>query len=764
MDQSILEKLIDKNFIDIYHSDLSKMNKTNIINHYIQKGHKERRIVSDLHVQIILRNSYFNIGFYKSHYGDVKDMSVNEIIYHYVSIGRKEERIVSRKHASMLTNTPDFDIDFYQSHNIDLHNMTPMQLVNHYNYHGKYENRVFCNKYVSKIPDGTIFDTNRIQICIIYVYYERKNEQKNQTNLAFFIKHGLDKSRWRNMDITTLIMVNGRQCELLIPEMENVHILYNNNERDITSIKKGVQYFENKYNTPFYNSFTHLLIMNCGIIGPIYEEGLDRHWLDPFLNKLTNNTVLCSPCINFLKKEDMGGPGPRGQSYCSLIKINDCIYNLLFNVKISNLAPGTTDRSIQLKYDYVFSDNNINIANTILIGEYGLTRILLDNGYNISCLIYGDVDYNDQTIWDTYSDRIDRIPNMTIEHFNTQIFIKNYWRTNSTKRDSLPCFYQESISYMCNKFNYKNIFDDVNSIEYNYDLININSIGCLRNEGIIWNNKKEFYNLFGFAEEHIIWPQPKPNNTACVIYCHYDKDNIIKDYVIQALKTLIVLEYDIYFCTTCGEIKNVVLPFEIHYYENVGAGSDFIMINNIVNSKQLSKYLWINFLNDSIILPIHGIENMKNTILRMRETNDFWGLYESNERRIHLCSNCFFEISIKCLDTLNIFYNKTVSTCRQKEEFINNIEILQTQHLVNNGFKYGAVVSYKDLIHSNCIMFNPININKYLINKDCFGIKWKYLGNYINYNDVNNPYLNYLMRYLKLSKEKIPQIPNHFKQ
>lgn len=758
-----LDVLIDESFIVEYNSDLSQMTRNDLKQHYLNRGIKEQRILSNLHVQLILRNRYFNIEFYKSHYDDLKNMSVSEIIKHYIVFGQKEGRIVSKKHASVLTHNAEFDIDLYKSHNPDLHNMNCAQLVNHYIEFGKNEGRVSSNNCLFNVVNRFQFITNRVKICIIYVYYERKNEQKNQTNLAFFIKHGLDKSRWRDMDITTLIMINGHQCELLIPQMENVDILYNDNEYDVISHKKGIQYFENKYNTPFYNSFTHLCIMNCGVIGPIYEEGLDRHWLDPFLNKLTNNTVLCSPCINFLKKEDMGGPGPRGQSYCSLIKINNYVYELLLNTQISNLAPGTTNHSIQLEYDYVLGDKN-SMANTILIGEYGLTRILLDNGYDISCLIYDDIDYNNQTIWDNYSDRIDRMPNMTIQHLNKQLFVKNYWRVNEELRDSLPCFYNESITYVYNKFNYNNIFDEVKSIEHNYNLININSRGHVHNgQNIQWNNKKEFYHLFGYAEEHILWPQQQPNNTACVIYCHYDKDNIVKDYVVQALKTLIVLEYDIFFCTTSSEIKNIDLPFEIHYFDNNGL-RDMYVWHTTMNTLNLIKYDWILLLNDSMLLPIHGIENMKTTILNMRETNDFWGLYESNEQNVHLCSS-FIEFNRNSFRELIHFYNKNIVDLKTTRDVINKIEIAQTKHLVEHGFKYDTVVSYKHLqpIHF-CIMFNPINIEKYLVNKDCFGIKWKYLGNYIDYSKINNPYLNYLMRYLKVSNTNIPGIPNYFKQ
>ena len=103
------------------------------------------------------------------------------------------------------------------------------------------------------------------------------------------------------------------------------------------------------------------------------------------------------------------------------------------------------------------------------------------------------------------------------------------------------------------------------------------------------------------------------------------------------------------------------------------------MINTIFNNEDLSKYNWINSLNDSIILPIHGIESMKNTIQTMRQGNDFWGLYESNENLVHLCSNCFFEISAKCLPVLKSFYNDKLDSCINREEFIQNIELKQTQ-------------------------------------------------------------------------------------
>lgn len=86
------------------------------------------------------------------------------------------------------------------------------------------------------------------KVCIIYVYYEKKNRHKNQTNLAFFIKYGLDKSRWKDIDTTTLFVINGRQCEVSIPERDDIIVWRRDyqGEYDIGSYRLGIEYVEKK--------------------------------------------------------------------------------------------------------------------------------------------------------------------------------------------------------------------------------------------------------------------------------------------------------------------------------------------------------------------------------------------------------------------------------------------------------------------------------------------------------------------------------------
>jgi hypothetical protein len=179
-------------------------------------------------------------------------------------------------------------------------------------------------------------DIRSSRIGIIYVYYERKNEQKNQTNLSFFIKYGLNDKLWSNLNISTLFVVNGHQCEVLIPTTKpNIYLLKENNCSDWEGWYNGIKYFENTRGKKIWEEFDYLCLINAGAIGPIYESNIHDHWLIPFYNKMVKDgAVICSPCMSFLPYTNPGGPGPKVVPIFSLIRCTEPIINLLTNVKI----------------------------------------------------------------------------------------------------------------------------------------------------------------------------------------------------------------------------------------------------------------------------------------------------------------------------------------------------------------------------------------------------------------------------------------------
>lgn len=599
-------------------------------------------------------------------------------------------------------------------------------------------------------------DFTKAKIGIIYVYYERKNEQKNQTNLSFFIKYGLDEKLWSNLNITTLFVINGRQCEVLIPSKPNIHVLKEDNCSDWEGWYNGIKYFEGTENKNIWEIFDYLCLINASAIGPIYEPNNNDHWLMPFYNKMIkDDAVICSPCVSFLHR--CGVNGPKVVPIMSLIKCTESIMHLLTRVKIN------------AQHDHKNYNNTIlgkknDKIDAVLTGEYGLSLVLINAGYGVTSLLYDDFDCHNPVNWKingfTEPDRYMSFNGRNIPL--STIFIKNIWRW-SNGYVCLPVLYNECMSFVFNKLNIKNIFsnDLININNYNYNVLKIQpGIGGMIQD---WRSNREYYNKHGVAEETIIFPIFKPYCDGCLIYAHYDADNIIKDYVIQTIKVFIYLGYNILFYTSSSKIENIdQVPFKINFVKNEYAGTDWKIwlrgCEDIVNKKINTSYVFL--LNDSILLPIHGVENFKNTIKKMRNTCDFWGHWDSNEVGWHIVGTPIEFKYIMIHDVIKFIQDKiklctSSSFSYDKDGYIHythNVEVKFAKYLLDKGYKHNVVINVNILDQTlTCPVFHPDNTNKWINNPDSFGIKWKYMISYLNQNTVC-PELNYLTRYLHYGK------------
>lgn len=596
------------------------------------------------------------------------------------------------------------------------------------------------------------------KIGIIYVYYERVNEQKNQTNLSFFLKYGLNEKLWINLNIETLIVVNGHQCEVIIPTKPNIHVLKEDNCSDFEGWYNGIKYFENKFSIPIWEKFDYLCLINAGALGPIYENNINDHWLLPFYNKMVkDNAVICSPSMSFFLNHEAPGIGPRVLSTFSLIRCTENIINILTNQKIKCTDITSTEPYLEKRMIDKYNTNcntvlgpKFDKIDAILTGEFGLSRILIQNGFKITSLLY-NFDCHDSKNWNINNFREpDRYMSFNGQNIPlSTIFIKNIWRCEDSYV-SLPVLYNECINYVYSKLHMKPILADYEPIIYNYDLLNKN-----KNNRSDWKNNQEFYEKFGYAEEMILYNKPSRPRSACMIYAHYDEDDIIKDYVIQTIKIFIYLGYDILFFTASNKIKNInVLPCKIFYVENKGSGNDWniwlLGCNYIVIHKLNYDYIFL--LNDSLILPVNGINNFEKTIELMRSTSDFWGHWESNENQWHIIASAI-EFKYKMITDVINFININVNICKNRIDYIMICEVKFSQYLIDKGYKSNTVIKIADYLNLNviCPAFNPTNINNWIQNPKTFAIKWKYSISYLNKNIVT-PELNYLTRYLYYGK------------
>jgi hypothetical protein len=219
------------------------------------------------------------------------------------------------------------------------------------------------------------------------------------------------------------------------------------------------------------------------------------------------------------------------------------------------------------------------------------------------------------------------------------IFIKNIWRWENSYV-CLPVLYDECKNYVYSKLNMKHIFKDIPNINYNYDILNTKSSGKGIGAGPDWSSRQDFYNKYGVAEEIILYNRPTENFNGCLIYAHYDADNIVKDYVIQTIKAFRYYGYNVLFFTASQSLNNLdILPCNVFYVKNDGAGTDWkIWLHgcNYLKRHNDINYSHIFLLNDSIVLPINGVNNFGKTIQQMRATSDFWGHWETNEVEWHI--------------------------------------------------------------------------------------------------------------------------------
>jgi len=699
----------------------------------------------------------FDWKMYIQNYEDLQKANIDtpeKAFSHWKSYGKKENRTYEDLSKIMVVNEninyDMFDWNEYMLQNPGIFFSSKKAAWKHWLAYDNRYKKAFSkikvpDNYVNKTKELFLPDIRSAKIGIIYVYYEIKNKQKNQTNLSFFLKYGLAENKWLKMNITTLVIINGYDCEVMIPTKNNIKVLRQKNKSDWEGWLDGINFFENEYGAKIYEIFDYICLINASSIGPIYENNINQHWLIPFYEKMKkNNAVICCPCANMLSAEDAGGPGIRVGPIFSLIKISPDIIKILTNDLICNVNAGSINKNFIIKQGTVLGPKDTKI-DAALIGEYGLSRILLNNNYNLSWI------YDEQLIENV---RIDFSNNNNHSLLNT-IFIKNNWRWDDNY-SSLPVLYKECIEFVNNKLNITDIFN-IQDITYNYELLNVNEKGINYNfNNCGWNNKKEYFEIYGFSEENVLFPY-KTNkiNNSCVVYAHYDSENIIKDYVLKSLKVLYYLGYDILFYTASEKILNVdlkILPFDITFFKNENVGTDWkILLHALKKIHNNSCYEWIFFINDSLLFPINGITNFLNTINNMRQKSDFWGHWDSYEIRWH---NIGAPIEFKSKMTQDIinFLDDNIPKCRVNFDYIDIIETKFSLFLVNKGYKNNVVISDASLnkpklINIVCPSHNPLLLNQWINNKTAFAIKWKYTISYLNDTTVSRD-LNFLTKNL----------------
>jgi len=161
------------------------------------------------------------------------------------------------------------------------------------------------------------------------------------------------------------------------------------------------------------------------------------------------------------------------------------------------------------------------------------------------------------------------------------------------------------------------------------------------------------------------------------IFAHYDKDNIVDEYVFYYLKELKKVSNKIIFVTVSdinqGYINKLEqLDIEVIKRENIGY--DFYSYKTGIERLNLSDYDELILCNDSVYGPIVSLEKIFEKM--SASLCDFWGITASRSISSHLQSY-FLVFKSNILHSNNFL------------EFWNNVEILENKQSIIERYEVG---------------------------------------------------------------------------
>jgi lipopolysaccharide biosynthesis protein len=186
------------------------------------------------------------------------------------------------------------------------------------------------------------------------------------------------------------------------------------------------------------------------------------------------------------------------------------------------------------------------------------------------------------------------------------------------------------------------------------------------------------------------------------IFAHYDKDNIVDDYVIFYLEGLKKVCDEIIFVSDCNltsEQTNKIshlcsnIIFERHGEYDFGSYKrGIISIEN-----RLNEFDELLIANDSCYL----VNSLEPVFEQMNQKNcDFWGLTQSKERNDIYYVGSYFINFKKNVFSSNVFLDffKSITKLNSKDDIIGNYEVGLTRLLLKNRFNSESFIRKADVM------------------------------------------------------------------
>lgn len=192
---------------------------------------------------------------------------------------------------------------------------------------------------------------------------------------------------------------------------------------------------------------------------------------------------------------------------------------------------------------------------------------------------------------------------------------------------------------------------------------------------------------------------PHSRRTLCV-FAHFDRDNIVDDYVVYYLRALNEAGAEIIFCSTAEQLSDAeirkVKPYCRVVIVRRNIGYDFASYRvGLSNAGDLSSYEQLILANDSAYGPIRNLGKVLERMAHMDA--DFWGITDSMQFCHHIQS--YFLVFSRTVFLSPVFRNfwRRFPNYLSKRTVIAKGEIGLSQALVREGFRMWALCPYSEI-------------------------------------------------------------------
>jgi hypothetical protein len=483
--------------------------------------------------------------------------------------------------------------------------------------------------------------------------------------------------------LTFVFLVNGPiGSSILFPDSSNVHVLsLPEVDSDFHAWEIGVRHMQDVLGGDCLSQFFDFVVfINCSAFGPVLDptnEDHQAHWLFPFYKRIVEHeAAACSPCISYLNPALPEGEGPRLVSTFMMLRWSQEIAGLMLSTPISSIDDSSSNAyRFPVTYTTVLGSKKDKVQ-AILTGEYGVSRILLQHGYKLTCLLYDDIsDFDDPTLYHLNNrlapDRYNSFFGKNIPFYKT-IFIKNIWRECECSYVSPPVYYDECIHYMESVLRIKPIWDDQTPMDWDMDAIpdSRKTGSCTFYDHFNWTSKSEYYKVFGRAEETVVFPSVlyrKPSHESFVYVTN--KYLSIRTYLIEMIQTLLFLGYSVVLCLPENDHRHLFErhpAIRIHCVSSDSCSKEefWEACRELYDNASEARYQL--HVTDHVIFPRNGVRHMSEILseLHSNHQNNGWSY---SEHLFELYSGIFYE-EIAAVDPDCFFAEPIEPIIRSKED------------------------------------------------------------------------------------------------